>query len=289
MSTASLLRGARDTLRLMAARRRVARMLRRADGDAAPLLRAVDAAVRDEASREERAWMEVVERLRRRLLGIDLPIAVTDYGAGAPELGLSAEEMYAGRAATRTIAEVCRDGSKPPLWARLLFHLVRETQPASCVELGTCFGISAAYQAAALGLNGGGRLATLEGADEVAELAGLHLYELGLDGIATVVTGRFQDTLDGVLRERAPVDYAFVDGHHDEHATLAYFDQIHPHLAERAVVVFDDVAWSAGMRRAWAALQADERIRVALDLGAVGVCVTGPASMPKQRLRLHLG
>ena len=83
-----------------------------------------------------------------------------------------------------------------------------------------------------------------------------------------MVTGRFQDTLQGVLQERAPVDYAFIDGHHDEHATLRYFDQIHPHLAETALVIFDDVAWSAGMRRAWDALQADERIRTVLDLGA---------------------
>ena len=43
------------------------------------------------------------------------------------------------------------------------------------------------------------------------------------------------------------------------------------------------------MRRAWDALQADERIRTVLDLGAVGVCVTGPASVPRQRLRLPLG
>jgi hypothetical protein len=43
------------------------------------------------------------------------------------------------------------------------------------------------------------------------------------------------------------------------------------------------------MRSAWRALQADERVRTALDLGAVGVCVTGPARAPKQRLRLPLG
>ncbi|HEU0302323.1 MAG TPA: class I SAM-dependent methyltransferase [Longimicrobium sp.] len=289
MSPASLLRNARDTARLLAARRRVAGMLRRATGDTVPLLRAVEAALRGDASAEERAWMERIERLRRRLLAIDLPLTLVDYGAGAPELALSAEEMYAGRAVTRTLAEVCRGGSKPPFWAGVLFHLVRQVRPASCVELGTCLGISAAYQAAALGLNGRGRMTTLEGAEKVAELAGLHLEELGLDGIATVVTGRFQDTLAEVLRERAPVDYAFIDGHHDEHATLGYFGQIHPHLAESALVVFDDVAWSAGMRRAWTALQADERIRTVLDLGAVGVGVTGPASIPKQHLRLPLG
>lgn len=288
MSPALPLRAARDAARLLAARWRVARALRGAEGDAERVLRAVDAAVRGRAAPDERAWMERIEALRGSLLRADEPLTLVDYGAGDPGLALTPDAMYAGRTVTRTVAEVCR-GSKPPLWARVLFHLVREFRPASCVELGTNLGVSAAYQSAALRLNGRGRLATLEGAEPVAERARRNLEGLGLGGVATVVTGRFQDTLADVLRRMEPVDYAFVDGHHDEQAALRYFHEMHPYLAEGAVVVFDDVAWSAGMRRAWSALRADARVRTSVDLGAVGVCVTGAPGAPRQRLRVPLG
>ena len=40
--------------------------------------------------------------------------------------------------------------SMPRIWARFLMRLVGELAPRSCIELGTGFGISAMYQAAAL-------------------------------------------------------------------------------------------------------------------------------------------
>ena len=42
-------------------------------------------------------------------------------------------------------------------------RLVRELRPHSCLELGTGVGVSAGYQAAAMELNGVGRLLTLDG------------------------------------------------------------------------------------------------------------------------------
>jgi predicted O-methyltransferase YrrM len=123
-----------------------------------------------------------------------------------------------------------------------------------------------------LELNGAGTLVTLEGAPAIADLARGHLGRLGL-GRAEVVVGRFQDTLPGVLAARRPVDYVFVDGHHDEHATLGYFEQLLPFLADSALLVFDDIAWSDGMRRAWTAIARDPRVTSAVGLGPVGLCL----------------
>ena len=146
-----------------------------------------------------------------------------------------------------------------------------------CLELGTSLGITAAYEAAALTLNGTGRLVTLEGADTIASLASQNLAGVGLTNV-TIVVGRFQDTLDGVLRDHRPIDYAFVDGHHDERATVRYFQQILPALAPRAVLVFDDIAWNTGMVRAWKAVSEHPAVVLAVDLGAMGICVIDPAS-----------
>jgi predicted O-methyltransferase YrrM len=138
--------------------------------------------------------------------------------------------------------------------------------------MGTAVGISTAYQTAALKLNGHGALVTLEGAASLADIARNNFQQLGLDA-AEVVVGKFHDTLPMVLTDRRPVDYVLIDGDHDGQTTLGYFEQILPFLAETALLVFDDIAWSEGMKRAWTAIAGDKRVSVAVDLGNVGLCV----------------
>jgi predicted O-methyltransferase YrrM len=200
---------------------------------------------------------------------------------------MSGQEMGGGRVVQRQVGELCRKASKPPAWSLLLFELVRAFRPRNCIELGTCLGISAAYQAAALRLNGAGTLVTLEGAEALAGLSRLHLRELGLDNV-TVVAGRFQDKLPGILRHGPPVDYAFIDGHHDEKATLEYYRLFLPALAGCAVLVFDDIAWSDGMRRAWSAIRSADGVGLSVDLGPVGLCVAGVAAPPRRAVGIPL-
>ena len=70
-----------------------------------------------------------------------------------------------------------KKGSKHYFWSLLLFKLIREFKPLNSVELGTCLGISGAYQAAAQKLNKSGRLITLEGAKSLASLAEKNLQK----------------------------------------------------------------------------------------------------------------
>lgn len=230
----------------------------------------------------ERTAIATVEARREALRRDPRTIETLDFGAGIGDDSRTAGEMAAGIVELCPVATVAR-GSKPPFWCAVLFGLVRRLRPASCVELGTCVGISAAYQAAALALNGHGRIATLEGSPEIAAVARETLA--GQDR-AGVVVGPFDATLAGVLAAAAPVDFFFNDGHHDRAATLRYLDVAAPHLADGAVVVFDDVDWSAGMRAAWAAIQADARFAVTLDLGSVGIGILGAG--PPETLTLPL-
>jgi predicted O-methyltransferase YrrM len=106
--------------------------------------------------------------------------------------------------------------------------------------------------------------------------------DVALEGLARLALtrvdgrhGRFQETLMPTLASLDVVDYAFVDGHHDEQATLDYWEQIAPRLADPAIVVFDDIAWSPGMASAWHTLTADSRVKLAVDLETVGFCLVG--------------
>jgi predicted O-methyltransferase YrrM len=135
--------------------------------------------------------------------------------------------------------------------------------------MGTCLGISACYIASALKLNGRGHLVTLEGASAFADVAKENLKALGLNN-TSINVGKFSGTLSNALQTMQPVEFLFIDGHHDRDATLDYFAQSRPYLATSNIVVFDDIDWSDGMREAWA------KIRESADsfsLGNVGVCL----------------
>ena len=237
--------------------------------------------------------MALIETLRAALLASDEQVTVVNFGAGRPGSTKTPAAMRRGRARTGTVGQICQQASKPAAWAELLFTITRDHRPAHCMELGTSLGLSAAYQATALAMNGDGdqghrgTLHTLEGAEELAEIARRNLAGLGLDEVV-VVTGRFDTTLDGVLQSLGTVDQAFIDGHHDEQATIDYFEQMIPRLTPGAVVVFDDISWSDGMRRAWRTIADDDRVRTSIGLRAVGICVMGDHSVPKSHLDLTI-
>ena len=106
-----------------------------------------------------------------------------------------------------------------------------------------------------------------------------------------MVPGRFADTLPGVLAELHPIDFAYIDGHHDEHATIEYFEMLRPHLAPTAVIVFDDIHWSPGMSRAWDVIRRAAAVTVAVDARRVGIVVvelgSTPADPPQYSVTLH--
>jgi predicted O-methyltransferase YrrM len=170
------------------------------------------------------------------------------------------------------ISRAAREVSVPSRWGVFLMRLVRELSPRSCVELGTGFGISAAYQAASLQLNGAGGLITLDAAGEWAEIAEQGFSELGLERVEIEV-GELNDTLEDAVTRAAPVDYAFVDAEHQELATHRHFETLLPHLSDGAVVAFDDIIFPEEMMRAWKAISRHARVAVAIGLGRIGVVV----------------
>jgi Predicted O-methyltransferase len=219
----------------------------------------------------EKAWFEKIEKLRTSIDSDTSLIEITDYGAGNPNDNRSSQQMYEGSTSTARLCDV-NIASKSAFWAKILFSLIKEFKPQRALELGTCLGISASYQACAMLLNGLGNLITLEGSPSLAQRARKHVLALGIDNIE-FIEGRFQDTLPLLLEQKKPFDYVFIDGHHDRTATIDYFNQIAPYLSQGAVLVFDDISWSEGMRKAWQTISHDNRIKSILELGQIGICI----------------
>ncbi len=255
-------------------RRRVGRLIH--------VLRAHDAAKLPSehlfAPLEEERGPEVgrIESLRKELLSSTATISDFHFGSG---------EAVVSRV-TR-VAHECRYSSVPVRWCQVLFRLVRKTRPATCIELGTNLGISSAYLAAALKLNGSGRLLTIEGSPSLTECAKRNLTLLGFDNVR-IVNSSFETGLPETLKEVSSVDFAFIDGHHDEGATLDYARMIMEASSEGAILVFDDIRWSSGMARAWERIAADKSVTAVYDCYDIGVVIVRePGATRKEFTRIR--
>lgn len=96
-----------------------------------------------------------------------------------------------------------------PEAGRLLYALVRAARPATIVEFGMSFGISAIHLAAAVRDNGAGRVVTTELSTAKIRAARQTFTETGLDGLITVLEG---DALETLKRLDGPVDFVLLDG-----------------------------------------------------------------------------
>jgi predicted O-methyltransferase YrrM len=186
-----------------------------------------------------------IESLRDQLLRSKAAIEKTEFGAGSRSLENNKN--------LELVRKVCRVSSKNKDACLLLYHIVKSLKPGRSLELGTCLGISSAYLATGLKHNGFGKLTTMEGSPGRADIARDTFHGLELSEIE-VLEGKFNSTLDPFLKNHGQLDFVFIDGHHEEHATLRYFDTIMPSLHSGSIVVVDDVFWSAGMHRAWDAI-----------------------------------
>ena len=219
----------------------------------------------------EQRLLDSIGRRRAELAASHDVITYRDFGAGTPDHPRSEQQLLVGVPSERAVADLVK-ASIPQSWGLLLLKLIRQFRPTCLVELGSALGISGSFQTAALRLNDEGHLFTLEGCPGMAERARETLSRID-DQRATVVSGRFQDTLPGVLDRMGQVDFAFIDGHHDEQATIDYWSRIRDRMTGRSIAVFDDCNWSAGMQRAWQQVIRDPSVACSIDLGKFGLCL----------------
>lgn len=198
-------------------------------------------------------------------------IAVKDFGFGTPNDTRTQEQMYHGVETTEIISEIYNEASSLNGKGKFIFRLIRNFKPLKCLELGTSLGISAAYIMEALRLNGGNtKFTTIEGAPEIAKLSESTLQDFSFTNFE-LLQGRFIDVLPQYISENNQIDFAFIDGHHEEKATIKYFQMIYPNLSEKSILLFDDINWSDGMRSAWGMIKKDERVAWTVEDYFVGV------------------
>ena len=143
----------------------------------------------------------------------------------------------------RALAQETRETLSSPgmltgdIEGRLLEFLVFLAEPRFVLEIGTYSGYSALSMAQAL--PDGARIVTCELLDEHADVAERHIAAAGMADRIEVRRGPASDTiatLDG------PFDLVFIDA--DKPGYLGYYEAVMPKLAERGLIVVDNVLWS---------------------------------------------
>lgn len=207
-------------------------------------------------------WYDIIETGRQRLLKQPAQIEVEDFGAGSAVI----------KTKMRIVADIATSSLKPKKYAQLLSRIVNHYKPVNIVELGTSFGITTSYLAAG---NAGGKVYTVEGSAAIAEIAQKTFERTGFKNIE-LLAGNFNKVLPDLLTRLQSVDLAFVDGNHRKEPTLNYFKQLLAHSNHSAILIFDDIHWSADMEAAWAEIKQHPSVTLTVDLFFIGLVFVNP-------------
>lgn len=264
----ALFRPALDAARRFARGRR----LRRVEANLPPVIvLPLRALVRGKADPGTERIADRIEAQRARVAARrDEPVDILYSprpGSAGPEPAAAALRPSPGERMRFDWPQVARTG-KGRRVGTFLHLLANEARARHILELGTCAGISGSYLGSVPACE---RFTTVEASPRLCEVA-REVLAVTAPG-ARVVNGLFDEALDQLLPSLDPVDFLFIDGHHEKVATIHYWQRVAPKLADRAIVVFDDISWSQDMREGWDFLRRQPAFSHAFDLGSMGVCI----------------
>ena len=126
--------------------------------------------------------------------------------------------------------------------AEFCYQLCRATNARRIVEIGTSYGVSTLYLAAALRDNirasgGSGVVIATEYEPAKAKIARAHFEQAGLSGLIDLREGDLRDTLRGI---EGPVDFMLVDIW--IRMARPALELVTPHLKRGAIVICDNTA-----------------------------------------------
>ncbi len=214
-----------------------------------------------------------ISGLRRIFLQRTESIPIQDFGAGYGG--------YKQAKTSKSLAEIARSSARKRRSGELMFRILRHYHPQNCLELGTNMGFSALYQMSGFP---DAKFTTVEGSGTLAEIARSNFKSFGFD--PRIILSGFLPAIDELSASGEKFDFILLDGHHEQDATIKYFQNLIPICNPGACIVIDDINWSGGMRKAWKKISAMEEVSVKMDLYSMGICfVKRPQAKESFKLR----
>lgn len=202
-----------------------------------------------------KSQFDSIVSLRKKLSSDARMVHVTDLGAGS--------RVHTGP--KRKVRSIAQHSTKNDKTGRLLYRLAQHLPAAKILELGTSLGLTTAYLAETRV-----PVISIEGCPEIVNIAQENFDQLALSNIE-LITGNFDNHLKSVLDEHPDVNFVFVDGNHSHQATTQYYQTLKKNLSAPSLIVFDDIYWSAEMKKAWKEIKADPENQITVDLFHLGL------------------
>jgi len=198
-----------------------------------------------------------IQKLRQQLKNDNSILKVEDFGAGSKtKIG-----------SNRKISSIVKSAAVNRKFGKLLARLIEFYKLENAIELGTSLGIGTSYIASQQAIK---KVSTLEGSPEIAKRAKLNFEKLGLKNIELVV-GKFDENLKKSIEPFSKIDLIYIDGNHQYQPTIDYFNFYIEHANDSSFLIFDDIYWSKGMKKAWDEICASPKINVSIDLFRMGI------------------
>jgi predicted O-methyltransferase YrrM len=200
-------------------------------------------------------FFDDINNLHDSLITSNKIINKNDFGTGYKKVyQISVSESYRRSAITKPKGEI-------------LFMLSSHFQFKNGLELGTHFGLSAAYIAAA---NSNMKLITIEGCEETATVAKESFKYLKLENTQSI-TSEFLTQINTLIESNKKFDFIYFDGNHNYESTMQYFTLLLQVCHEKTVLVFDDIYWSRGMNKAWKEIVESKNTTLCIDIYTMGI------------------
>ncbi len=212
-------------------------------------------------TREELAF-PVIERIRQKLLDNNSELVMNDLGAPSPHF----------KSNNRKISQLAATSLSPEKFCRFYFRMIQYFGAKNIVELGTSLGISALY----LAQSKLAKVTTFEGNTAVADIA-LTNFESTETGNIKIIEGNIDETLPEFLQTPQKIDFVLMDANHRYQPTLNYFEWLSKRMADKGVIVLDDIHYSPEMEKAWLKLKNNELVYGSIDLFRCGILFFDPA------------
>jgi len=208
---------------------------------------------------------------RKALIRNKTKLEVSDLGAGS-------RVMHKKQ---RCISKIAKTSGSSQKRAKLLYRLTRFIKPKFVLELGTSLGISTyamhkGYPSA--------MVTTIEGCENIAAFTEKQLKACNTKNIS-LLTSHFDDILQHV--KQYDYDIIFLDGNHQEEATLRYFETLLETVHNDSIIILDDIYWSKGMTSAWKKIQKHHKVTLTVDTFFWGF-VFFRKEQSKQHFRIRL-
>jgi predicted O-methyltransferase YrrM len=198
--------------------------------------------------------LKIIKKLRNQAKQNRNKIFIKDEGKG-------------GKTISTTIRKRTMVSSSTIKTIHAIYQTICYFKPVIVIETGTNLGYTTIAMALA---NPKSKVYSIEADKTLIEKASKNIFYSQVNNIE-LIHGTFEEKLPQILKKTGHFDLTFVDGNHKYEPTIQYFHLLLQHATSNSIIIFDDICWSPGMKKAWKEIIEHPSISVSINFGYFGM------------------